>query len=1080
MPRALKVKRPAQGPDHGLNKKTKADQVDCDQSKPQASSQKEESCEDTETRNDTGEHLTESATCESEAQSFSDNAEEEEPVKSFKKSQRWPEPGEPVCVMCGRYGEYICDATDNDVCSLECKASHLLQMGITTGDDVFNVKDKNDDKKTSQPYRPAVNTAANESAYSYREDPFISGLTDEQVERIRLELGIKTEGKDVRRPIIDFEHCGFPSLLSGNLKNAGYEAPTPVQMQMVPVGLTGRDVIASADTGSGKTIAFLLPVVMRALEEAGHGVCSPLALILTPTRELAIQIERQAKELVVKIPNMRTALLVGGMPLPPQLHRLKSSIKVQSPFFSLPHSRHCFVDTMLKMGFQHQVLEVLEHVTEEHQTLLASATIPAGTEELAARLVHDPVRIAIGEKNQPCANIRQILLWVEEPSKKKKLFEILNPPVVVFVDCKLGADLLCEAVAKVTGLTTVAIHSDKTQRERNRILKGLLDGDFEVVVSTGVLGRGLDLVNVRLVVNFDMPNTMDEYVHQARKHTAYYDHLMSVSTSRTPTGRDRLGDLKVPDTSLGKSGISGAESAAEDSRISDKSRQVNRTYVISALSVSGGGQQTPYRSRLTLQRRSRRKSGAEKSLTERSQNSTPAPEKRLTLQRRTRTPSMDKSVRGQRGVSGSAGPQPTPNVLSEPNGRASLFRSASLRETTSKINGSDAVTHGAHVKTPVFSSKHLDGSAHTFKTPTRRTPFEKIAAKREVFERLACKEAPKRVAVKSANLEKPKSKAQRAENAKPIPTPRVSKASSGVLKDHSAVQERKPTTANQHGDVTFTRMSTPAPAEQPLNHPREAKGQQDSFKMENSAVTVAVRVRPFSARLLKESLGGNSKTAMIATVSPAGTNVEESLSTLRYAQQARTIINVAKKAGVTFKVDNRLPNLVNLNEDPQLSEMLLYMIKEGRTTVGKLKPDSSHDIQLTGTLIADRHWLEAEIEEAHLKAKQEMMQGIQMAKEVAQKELSDQKVLYENRIQALERELGCESEITSMVKEARRKSSQCLDSAILALAELAVVTGMPLNVMVVGSQATGKVTPVILHCIQENEQQCKLCGSAKQ
>ncbi|MEQ2217841.1 Kinesin-like protein kif14, partial [Xenoophorus captivus] len=956
---------------------------------------------------------------------------------------------------------------------------------------------------------------------------------------------------------------------------------------------------------------------------------------------------------------------------------------------------------------------------------------------------------------------------------------------------------------------------------------------------------------------------------QARKHTAYYDHLMSVSTSRTPTGRDRLGDLKVPDSSLGKSGISGAESAAEDSRISDQSRQVNRTYVISALSKSGGGQQTPHRSRLTLQRRSRRKSGAEKSLTERSQNSTPAPEKRLTLQRRTRTPSMDKSVRGQRGVSGSAGPQPTPKVLSEPNGRASLFRSPSLRETTSKINGSDAVTHGAHAKTPPFSSKHLDGSAHTFKTPTRRTPFEKIAAKREVFERLACKEAPKRLAVKSANLEKPKSKAQRAEDAKPIPTPRVSKASSGVLKDHSAVQERKPTTANQHGDVTFTRMSTPAPAEQPLNHPCEAQGQQDPFKMENSAVTVAVRVRPFSARekaekasqvifmtgqethvqhpeskqsysftydfsfcsvdgddptfasqktvyetfarpllqrafegfntclfaygqtgsgksytmmgfeeeagviprfclelfmklasmedeevkchvemsyfevynekihdllvtreepnqrkmplrvrehpvygpyvaelsanvvssysdiqcwlelgnkqrataatgmndkssrshsvftlvmtqtktefvegeehdhsitsrinlvdlagsersstaqtsgdrlregasinkslltlgkvisalseqvltrkkvfipyresvltwLLKESLGGNSKTAMIATVSPAGTNVEESLSTLRYAQQARTIINVAKvnedtsaklirelkaeveklraaqmssqgvepervrmfqqeistlknklcqqeremveanrawrekleqaeirkreetkelqKAGVTFKVDNRLPNLVNLNEDPQLSEMLLYMIKEGRTTVGKLKPDSSHDIQLTGTLIADRHcvisnindtvsiipmdnaktfvngnlisestvlhhgdrvilggdhyfrfnhpaevqsgkrvscWtgagdgqkdfefaknellaaqramLEAEIEEAHLKAKQEMMQGIQMAKEVAQKELSDQKVLYENRIQALERELNEEND----------------------------------------------------------------------
>uniref|UniRef100_A0A8C2A695 Kinesin family member 14 n=1 Tax=Cyprinus carpio TaxID=7962 RepID=A0A8C2A695_CYPCA len=280
--------------------------------------------------------------------------------------------------------------------------------------------------------------------------------------------------------------------------------------------------------------------------------------------------------------------------------------------------------------------------------------------------------------------------------------------------------------------------------------------------------------------------------------------------------------------------------------------------------------------------------------------------------------------------------------------------------------------------------------------------------------------------------------------------------------------------------------------------------------------------------LLKESLGGNSKTSMIATLSPAASNMDESLSTLRYAQQARMIINIAKvnedtnaklirelkaeveklraaqmssqgiepekmrlfqqeitslktklsqqehemaeahrtwkekledaerrkreesrelqRAGVTFKVDNRLPNLVNLNEDPQLSEMLLYMIKEGETKVGKLKSESAHDIQLSGALIADEHcapfsttgkrascWnsgdgqkdfefaknelllaqraqLEAEIEAARLKAKEEMMQGIQVAKEMAQKELSEQKSQYEKRIKALERELEEESE----------------------------------------------------------------------
>lgn len=185
--------------------------------------------------------------------------EEEEPVKSFKKNQRWPEPGEPVCVMCGRYGEYICDKTDNDVCSLECKASHLAKMCLGFGEKVFS-KDPQEGSKTTN----ASNTDA--ESYSYKEDSFISELTDEQIKRVQTELAIVTAGSEVCRPIIEFEHCNFPTALRLNLKKAGYEAPTPIQMQMVPVGLTGRDVIATADTGSGKTVAFLLPVVMHALQ----------------------------------------------------------------------------------------------------------------------------------------------------------------------------------------------------------------------------------------------------------------------------------------------------------------------------------------------------------------------------------------------------------------------------------------------------------------------------------------------------------------------------------------------------------------------------------------------------------------------------------------------------------------------------------------------------------------------------------------------------------------------------------------------------------------------------------------------
>lgn len=331
---------------------------------------------------------------------------------------------------------------------------------------------------------------------------------------------------------------------------------------------------------------------------------------------------------------------------------------------------------------------------------------------------------------------------------------------------------------------------------------------------------------------------------QGRKHTAYYDNLLSTSTSRTP-GRER----KIADSTLGKSVTASGESACEDSRSSDKSRPVNRTYVVSALSKSGSGQQTPYRARLTLQRRSKRKTGAEtaeQTMTDSSQSTTAAPEKRLTLQRRTRTPSMDKSGRGQPG-----GLQSTPKVLGEPNGRTpGLFRSMSLRETATHVQTQGRFAQNKTSSSSSSSSSRNTDETHTFKTPTRKTPFERIAAKRDVFERLAGKEAPKPVLVKSASLERPKPRAQQAENTKPFPAPRISKTTSGVRRPDTTLQVIKTKTSNQKGDVTQVRTSDPAPPEQILPSTSEGLKQQDLLKMENSAVTVAVRVRPFSARLV--------------------------------------------------------------------------------------------------------------------------------------------------------------------------------------------------------------------------------------
>ncbi|KAG9483319.1 hypothetical protein GDO78_009313 [Eleutherodactylus coqui] len=474
---------------------------------------------------------------------------EDEPIKSYSKLQRWPLQGEPVCVVCGRYGEYICDQTEHDVCSLECKAKDLLQStGTVLSEETASAHQSSSSLHITAEHSPLPNpdglmtalppvhplTEAESSPShdaTYKEHAFIAGLGQDQIDHLRQQLGLSVQGRAVCRPVIEFEHCNFVPTLYTNLKRAGYEVPTPIQMQMIPVGLMRRDILASADTGSGKTAAFLLPAVVRCMEQKD----APAVLILTPTRELALQIEKQAQELMFKLPQMKTAVLVGGMPLPPQKHRLRQNVQIiiATPGRLLEIISHDCVnlgelkmlildeaDTMLKMGFQEQVLEILENTPQDRQTVLVSATIPDSIEKFAQLLLKDPVRITVGEKNQPCSNVRQIVLWVEEPSKKKKLFQILNdsklfqPPILVFVDCRLGADLLSEAVRKITELECVAFHSEKSQLERTNILQGLLHGRYDVVVSTGVLGRGLDLVHVKLVVNFDMPSSMDEYVHQ--------------------------------------------------------------------------------------------------------------------------------------------------------------------------------------------------------------------------------------------------------------------------------------------------------------------------------------------------------------------------------------------------------------------------------------------------------------------------------------------------------------------------------------------------------------------------------------
>lgn len=213
--------------------------------------------------------------------------DEEEEIVSYSKKQRWPTPGEPVCVVCGRYGAYIVDQTDKDVCSLECKARHLKDVTAKKAKELSNERPSCCNQSLQG---ISITETTTDSLYSmnsgtqmsmlllddeksklyYKEHPFITGLSLNQVDDIRTNLNIKVKGEKVSKPILEFQHCQFTKTLNENLAQFGYLTPTPVQMQVIPSALSLRDVMACAQTGSGKTAAFLLPMIQIIYFEIGR------------------------------------------------------------------------------------------------------------------------------------------------------------------------------------------------------------------------------------------------------------------------------------------------------------------------------------------------------------------------------------------------------------------------------------------------------------------------------------------------------------------------------------------------------------------------------------------------------------------------------------------------------------------------------------------------------------------------------------------------------------------------------------------------------------------------------------------
>lgn len=452
----------------------------------------------------------------------SDNEALANDVKERCWDQREALSGEPRCTICGRYGEYICDETDDDICSLECKQILLSRLAksqkpvthepptrIPATDECFYVQDTNNKHESRD-------------------------LTLDQTELLRKKLEIRVSGDLVPAPVLSFGSCNLPQKLLDNIESAGYVLPTPVQMQAIPAALTGKSLLVSANTGSGKTVSYLVPIISHCsnLDHAKFQ-SKPLAIVLTPTRELCIQVEEQAKLIGKGLP-FKTALVVGGDPMAGQIHRIQQQVEmiVATPgrlidlltkYDVALDSVSIFVldevDCMLQRGFREQVMQIFSALSQP-QVLMYSATVPKEVDKMANSMVKGIISVSVGRPNNLNGSVKQLPIWVESKKRKQKLFEILmskqhfRPPAVVFVGSRLGADLLSEAIKITTGVNALSIHGEKPMKERREIIRSFLVGEVPVVVATGVLGRGIVLFGVRQVIVFDMPNSIEEYIHQ--------------------------------------------------------------------------------------------------------------------------------------------------------------------------------------------------------------------------------------------------------------------------------------------------------------------------------------------------------------------------------------------------------------------------------------------------------------------------------------------------------------------------------------------------------------------------------------
>lgn len=388
---------------------------------------------------------------------------------------------------------------------------------------------------------------------------------DEMTERdwriFREDYNITIKGGKIPEPIRNWKESGIQKELLEIIDKVGYKEPTPIQRQAIPIGMQNRDIIGVAETGSGKTLAFLIPLLswiqslpkIERNEDADQG---PYAIILAPTRELAQQIEEETVKFGQPL-GIRTVVVVGGLSREEQGFRLRMGCEIviatpgrlidvlENRYLVLNQCTYIVLDEadrMIDLGFEPDVQKILEYMpvtnlkpdTEEaedskvllanynskkkyRQTVMFTATMPPAVERLARTYLRRPAVVYIGSIGKPVERVEQIVHLMGENDKRKKLMEYLSrgiePPIIIFVNQKKGADVLAKGLEKL-GYNACTLHGGKGQEQREYALASLKSGAKDILVATDVAGRGIDIKDVSMVINYDMAKTIEDYTHR--------------------------------------------------------------------------------------------------------------------------------------------------------------------------------------------------------------------------------------------------------------------------------------------------------------------------------------------------------------------------------------------------------------------------------------------------------------------------------------------------------------------------------------------------------------------------------------